>query len=205
MRKTQDTRKTAHLQYNVTAYSSSMLQESDDLMFCDLWWWWWWWWWCSKMVCCKDFGDYKLAPIIETGSFLATRSFTAKEICPWWWPSLKDQVFHGSQDEYVDDDDEEEEDSNWNINEKVEKICEESAKKYSCKGRQMQLIVKFSIMVRGCVISSVLMMLMWLVQCDDHPTQFDFISGKYDLHKLPPQNTSGPFLVQVYQAKLSIS
>ena len=34
------------------------------------------------MVCCKDFGDYKLAPIIETGSFLATRSFTAKEICP---------------------------------------------------------------------------------------------------------------------------
>ena len=30
----------------------------------------------------KDFGDYKLAPIIETGSFLATRSFTATEICP---------------------------------------------------------------------------------------------------------------------------
>ena len=58
-------------------------------------------------------------------------------------------------------------------------------------------------MVRGCVISFVLMMLMWLVQCDEQPTQFDFIGGKYDLHKLPDQNTSGPFLVQVFQTKLS--
>ena len=76
------------------------------------------------MVCCKDFGDYKLAPIIETGSFLATRSFTANQICPRWWPSLKDQLFHGSQDNGVaddDDGDEEEKDGNWNINEKNDK------------------------------------------------------------------------------------
>ena len=28
------------------------------------------------MACCKDLGDYKLASIIETGSWLATPSFT---------------------------------------------------------------------------------------------------------------------------------
>ena len=68
-------------------------------------------------------------------------------------------------------------------------------------GKQIRFSVKFSSMVRGCAISFVLMLLMWLVQCDIHPTQFDFIGGKYDLHKLPDQNTSGPFLVQVlYQA-----
>ena len=52
-------------------------------------------------------------------------------------------------------------------------------------------------MVRGRVISFVLMLLVWSVQCNVHPTQFDYIGGKYDFHKLPDQNTSGPFLVQV--------
>ena len=52
-------------------------------------------------------------------------------------------------------------------------------------------------MVRGRVISFVLMLLVWSVQCNVQPTQFDYIGGKYDFHKLPDQNTSGPFLVQV--------
>ena len=65
--------------------------------------------------------------------------------------------------------------------------------------REIQFIVKFSKMVRGCVISFVLMLLVCLIQCDDHPTQFDYIGQvKYDHHKLPDQNTSGPFLVQVH-------
>ena len=70
-------------------------------------------------------------------------------------------------------------------------------------GKQIRFSVKFSNMARGRAVSFVLMLLMRLVQCDIHPTQFDFIGGEYDLHKLPDHNTSGPFLVQVlYQTNV---